>query len=169
MDVFEAMLTRRSVRKYTDQDVSDEQMQQILEAAMMAPSAGNAQPWQFVVIRDKDTLAKVKEFNPYAAMAANAPVAVLVCGDLSLEKYKGYWVQDCSAAVQNILLAAHGLGLGAVWTGIYPLEDRISGASKMFQLPEQVIPLALIVIGQPAAQPASKSRYNPERVHKETW
>ncbi len=169
MDVFEAMLTRRSVRKYTDQDVSDEQMQQILEAGMMAPSAGNAQPWQFVVIRDKETLAKVKDFNQYAAMAANAPVAVLVCGDLSLEKYKGYWVQDCSAAVQNILLAVHGLGLGAVWTGIYPLEDRIAGASKMFQLPGHVIPLALIVIGQPASLPSSKSRYNPERVHKESW
>lgn len=169
MDVFETIHTRRSVRKYTEQDVSEEQMQQILEAAMMAPSAGNAQPWQFVVVRDKDTLAKIKDFNPYAAMAANAPVAVLACGDLSLEKYKGYWVQDCSAAVQNMLLAVHGLGLGAVWTGIYPLEDRIAGASKLFELPEHVIPLALVVIGHPASQLSSKSRFKPERVHTETW
>lgn len=169
MDILEAINSRRSVRKYTDQDVSDEQMQQILEAAMMAPSAGNAQPWQFVVIRDKDTLAKIKEFNPYAAFAANAPVAVLACGDLSLEKFKGYWVQDCSAAVENLLLAAHGIGLGAVWTGIYPLEDRIAAASKLFGLPEHVIPLSLIVIGHPVKQLESKSRFNPERVHKESW
>ncbi len=169
MDVIEAIHTRRSIRKYTDQDVSEDQIRQLLEAAMMAPSAGNEQPWHFIVIRDKTTLEKVKDINPFAGMAPKAPVAVLVCADLSLEKYDGYWVQDCSAAVQNILLAAHGLGLGAVWTGVYPDKDRVPKFSELFQLPQQVIPLGLIVLGHPVSQPNSKSRFNPDRVHQETW
>lgn len=169
MDVFEAIHNRRSIRKYTDAPVTEEQIRKILSAGMTAPSAGNAQPWQFIVVDDKDVLAKVPEHNPYAKMAAQAPVGILVCGDLSLEKYEGYWTQDCSAAIQNMLLAVHGLDLGAVWTGIYPVEERVAGFKGLFNLPDNVIPLGFLVIGHPDQPSAHKDRYKEERVHKNTW
>lgn len=169
MDVLEAIHSRRSIRKFEEKDVSEQDVKELLEAAMMAPSAINAQPWQFIVVRDREILDKVPSVNQYAAMAAKSPVSILVCGDLSKEKYPGYWVQDCSAAVQNLLLAAHGKGLGAVWTGIYPMEERINGFNELFKLPEHVMPLALVVVGHPAQQPKSTSRYNEERVHRNTW
>ena len=132
MELFAAMHTRRSIRKFTSQPVSDDDIRKILEAAMMAPSAGNAQPWQFIVVRDRAKLNQIKDINPYAAMAGKAPLGILVCGDLSLEKYQGFWVQDCSAAVQNMILAVHGSGLGSVWTGIYPMQDRGKRISSSF-------------------------------------
>lgn len=169
MDVFEAIMNRRSIRKYTADPVSEGDVKDILEAAMMAPSAGNAQPWQFVVVDDPEKLAACKDVNPYAAMAPKAPLGILVCGDLSLEKFPGYWVQDCSAAVQNMLLAIHAKDLGAVWTGIHPMKDREEGFSKLFNLPENIVPLALIVVGHPDQQPSAASRYKTERVHKNEW
>ncbi len=169
MELFHAIHTRRSIRKYTAQPVSDADMHKILEAAMMAPSAGNAQPWQFIVVRDRQKLAEVKNVNPFAQMAEEAPLGILVCGDLSLEKYEGFWVQDCAAAMQNLLLAAHGLGLGAVCTGIYPKEERTQGFQRLFGLPEKVIPLAFAVIGHPAQEIRSESRYRAERVHHNQW
>lgn len=169
MDVFDAMLTRRSIRKYTDEAVSEQDVQRILDASMMAPSAGNAQPWQFVVVRDREKLNRAGDIHPYASMAKKAPLGILVCGDLSLEKYQGFWVQDCSAAVQNMLLAIHGLGLGGVWTGIYPLDDRVGGFRELLDLPERIVPLAFVVIGHPAQRLKSGRRYKPERVHYEHW
>ncbi len=169
MEVMEAIYQRRSIRKYTDQPVAEETIQELLGAAMMAPSAGNQQPWQFIVITDPITLSKIKAFNPYAGMAAQAPLAILICGDLSLEKFPGYWVQDCAAATQNLLLAATGLGLGSVWTGIFPMEDRVTHYRHHFKLPEQIIPMALVVLGWPAQTIKSKDRYKVERVHRETW
>ncbi|WP_031482391.1 nitroreductase family protein [Maridesulfovibrio frigidus] len=169
MEVLEAIHTRRSVRKYEDKPVSEELIKELLSAAMVAPSAGNAQPWQFIVVDDHEKLSGVKEYSQYAAMAEHAPVAIIICGDLSLEKYPGYWVQDCSAATQNLLLAAHGKGLGAVWTGIYPVEERVKGFSDNFNLPENVIPLSLIVIGWPVHEQKYKDRYKEDRVHKNSW
>ncbi|WP_147820632.1 nitroreductase family protein [Salidesulfovibrio onnuriiensis] len=169
MDIFEALHNRRSIRKFEDKSVSDEDLKAILEATMMAPSAGNAQPWQFVVVTDREKLEAVTKINQYAQMAPKAPVSILVCGDLSLEKYAGYWVQDCSAAIQNMLLAACGKGLGTVWTGIYPMEDRVAGFRELFKLPENVVPLGLIVLGHPAQTPKSESRYRQERIHYNEW
>ncbi|BBD08995.1 nitroreductase family protein [Desulfovibrio ferrophilus] len=169
MDIIEAIHTRRSIRKFTDQPVDEAQVTQLLQAAMSAPSAGNAQPWQFVVIEDRQTLSKIPEFHPYAAMCRQAPLAILVCGDTSLEKYPGYWVQDCSAAVQNILLAVHGLGLGAVWTGIYPDLPRVEGMRNLLGLPEQIQPLALIPIGHPDQPSGKVDRFRPERIHHDRW
>lgn len=169
MHIKDAIFYRRSIRKYTEDPVSDEQINSILEAAMMAPSAGNQQPWQFVVVRDRDALGKIQGINQYAGMSATAAVGILVCGDLSLEKNAGFWVQDCCAAVQNLLLAIHGEGLGGVWTGIYPLEDRIVGFRKLFDLPEHVMPLAFIPIGHPGHKPKTTSRFQRERIHKERW
>ena len=169
MELMEALFTRRSIRKYQKKDVSGDQVQKLLEAAMMAPSAGNQQPWQFIVIRSREALMKVTDIHPYVAMAADAPLGILVCGDVTLEKFKGFWVQDCSAAVQNMLLAAHGLGLGAVWTGIHPLGEREQRFSALFNLPQHVIPFALVLIGHPAQEIKSKNRFKKDRVHLEKW
>ena len=169
MDVFEAIHNRRSVRVYTQEDISPEHLKTLLTAAMNAPSAGNAQPWHFIVVKDKARLRQVAHYNPYAAMAVFAPLGILVCGDQSKERFPGYWVQDCSAAIQNMLLAAEGLGLGAVWTGVHPVPDREAHFAKEFNLPEHVKPLAFIVIGHPAQKPAPEIRYLAERVHQEIW
>lgn len=169
MDVIESIHTRRSIRKYETRSVPHETIREIIGAAMMAPSAGNAQPWQFIVVTDRDKLAQIKGINPYASMADHAPLGILVCGDLSLEKYPGFWVQDCTAAMQNLLLAAHAKGLGAVWTGIYPLEERIGGFRSLFRLPEHVIPLGFAVMGFPAQKPKSPDRFRSDRVHADNW
>jgi nitroreductase len=169
METIDAIMTRRSIRKYTDRAVPDELVSQLLKAAMAAPSAGNEQAWQFIVIRDRALLDAIPKFHPYSAMLKYASMAVLVCGDLTLEKYKGFWVQDCSAATQNLLLAATAKGLGAVWTGVYPLEDRVAGMRKLLNLPEHVIPLSLVPIGYPAEQPGRAERFNAVRVHKDRW
>jgi nitroreductase len=169
MDAMTAIRTRRSVRAYTDKDVSDAQVKELLGAAMSAPSAGNEQPWEFVVIRDTDTLAKVGGLNRFAGYAKNAPVCILVCGNLDHDKYGGYWFEDVSAATQNILLAAHAMGLGAVWTGIYPMEDRILGFRKLVGAPENIVPLALVVIGHPKNSPKPIDRFTEKKVHQERW
>lgn len=169
MELMEALMTRRSIRKFADRPVGGTVVRDILEAAMMAPSAGNAQPWQFVVADDRAVLDAVADIHPYVQMVREAPLGILVCGDLRLEKFPGYWVQDCSAAMENLLLAAHGLGLGAVWTGCYPMEDRIAGYRRLFKLPEAVIPLGFAAMGWPAAHPASASRYREDRIHHNTY
>ncbi|MDD4731964.1 MAG: nitroreductase family protein [Desulfovibrio sp.] len=169
MDVFEAIRERRSIRKYTDEPVSDEVVRELLGAAMMAPTAGNAQAWQFVVIRDRAMLESVQSFSPYAGMAAQAPLGILICGDTALEKYPGYWVQDCAAAMQNLLLAVHAKGLGAVWTGVHPKPEREAGFRKLCALPDNVMPLGFAVIGHPAQERQSEDRFNPQRVHLDVY
>ena len=162
--------SRASVRAWTDKKVPVSMIEKILEAGMNAPSAGNQQPWQFVVVTDKDLLEKMAAINPYGAFVGKAPCAILVCGDTKLEKFKGFWVQDCSAATENMLLAMHALKLGGVWTGIYPRTDRISNFTSLFKLPKGVEPLALLPFGYPAV-PLKKrpSRYKNERVHFNSW
>ncbi len=169
MDAIEAIHTRRSIRKYTSQPVSDDIIRELLAAAMMAPSAGNAQPWHFVVIKERQTLDAIAAFHPYAKMLTNAPAAILICGDPTLEKYKGRWMLDCSAATQNLLLAAHAKGLGAVWIGIYPEANRIEPIQKLLTLPEHIIPVSLISIGYPAEQKPTPERFNAERIHYDHW
>ncbi len=169
METLKAIQTRRSIRKFTDEPVAEELVERVLRAAMMAPSARNCQPWHFVVIDDQDVLAKIPDINPHAAMAAGAPLAILVCGDLHLEHPSGYWVVDCAAAVQNLLLAAHDVGLGAVWTGIYPRQQRIDGYARLIGLPENVLAHSLIVLGHAAEQPVAKDRYRADRVRRNHW
>jgi len=163
------LLTRRSIRKYTDEPVSDADVENVLRAAMAAPSAGNEQPWHFAVIRDRQTMDHIMGVHPYAAMLAHAPVCIAVLAQLSQEKYKGMWVQDCSAATQNILLAAHALGLGAVWLGVHPVVSREQGIKRILGLPEGVECLSLVALGHPAEHPAPSDRYDPARVHSEHW
>ncbi len=169
MDAMNAILSRRSIRRYTDQPVSDETIKKLLEAAMSAPSAGNEQPWHFVVIREREILNEIPSFHSYSGMLRDAPVAILVCGDEEIQKYKGYWVQDCSAATQNILIAVQAKGLGGVWLGVYPVEERVAGLRKLLGIPENVIPFALISIGYPAEEKPPADRHDASRVHHDRW
>jgi nitroreductase len=169
MDAIEAILSRRSIRRYTNDPLPDLVVNEILRAAMSAPSAGNEQPWHFVVIRDRKTLDRIPEVHPHAQMLKEAPVAILICGDMGLEKHKGFWVQDCSAATENMLLAASAKGLGAVWLGIYPREDRVDGLRRMLDIPKGVIPFSLIPLGHPAEEKPREDRFNIDRIHLERW
>ena len=169
MDAMEAILSRRSIRRYTDQPVSDDMIKELLEAAMSAPSAGNEQPWHFVVIKERALLDEIPNFHSYSSMLRDAPVAILICGDEDLRKYEGYWVQDCSAATQNLLIAVQAKGLGGVWLGIYPIEERVVKLRKLLGIPESVIPLALVSIGHPAEQKPPADRYDASRVHHDRW
>ena len=164
-----SILTRRSIRKYKPQAVPDEIITELLTAAMSAPSAGNEQPWEFVVINDRKLLDRIPEFHPYATMLKEAPVAILVCGDLKREKHKGYWVQDCSAATENILIAVEEKKLGAVWLGIYPREERVAGLRKLLGIPENIVPFSLIAIGYPAEVKEPADRFDHVRVHQNRW
>ena len=163
------IFTRRSIRKYTNQDVSEEMVESLLRAGMAAPSAGNEQPWQFIVIKNRHVLAEIPKFHPYSQMLREATCAIVVCGDLSIEKYPGYWVQDCSAATQNMLLRAQTLGLGAVWLGVYPMEERVAPLKALLGLPESIIPLCILSIGYPAENKPPIDRFDPERIHRERW
>jgi nitroreductase len=169
MNTLEAISTRRSVRSFTSKPIAKEIVEELLRAAMSAPSAGNEQPWQFVVIDDRKMLDRIIDVNPNAKMCKEAQAAILVCGDTSKEKYPGFWVQDCSAAAQNILLAAHDKGIGSVWTGIYPIKERVEGFRKLLGLPENVIPFCLVPLGYPAKQAPQVDRFQRDRVHHNGW
>jgi nitroreductase len=169
MDALEAIQTRRSVRRYVAKQIDDEIVQRLLSAAMSAPSAANEQPWEFIVIKDREMLDAIPTFSPFAMMAAHAPLGILVCADTRNVIIPRFWVQDCSAATQNLLIAAHALGLGAVWTGVYPMDDRVAGFAKHCQLPEGVVPLAFVVVGYPAETPPPQNRFDQDRIHLNLW
>jgi len=166
MEALEAILTRRSIRHYTKELISPEIVQKLLEAGMSAPSACDFQPWQMVVITERKLLDEIPAFHPHAAMLPEAPLAILVCGEPEVSRH---WQQDCSAAAQNVLLAAHALGLGAVWLGIYPRENRVAPIKKLFEIPEAVTPLALIAIGHAAEQKPPQGKFKAEKVHHNKW
>jgi nitroreductase len=169
MEAYEAILTRRSIRAYTDQPVPEELIHKLLVAAMSAPSAGNQQPWQFVVITERRLLDALADLLPFGKMLKHAPLAIAVCGDAKGQPREGYWVQDCSAATENLLLAAHALGLGAVWLGVYPREERVAGVRSILNIPERVTPLCVVAIGHPAEPAGPADRYREERVHWNGW
>jgi Nitroreductase len=161
------IMTRTSIRQYTDEPVSKADIETMLRAGMAAPTAVNRQPWHFVVINSKEKLAELAGDNPRGGMLKKAPLAIVVCGNMDKTlpgQGRGFWVQDCSAATENILLAANAIGLGAVWTGLYPDENRAGTVAKVLKLPETYIPLCTIVIGHPAEQPTPKDKWKPENV-----
>jgi nitroreductase len=160
---------RRSIRKFTPQRVLKEMIESFIKAGMNAPSAGNEQPWRFVVIDDRNIFNEIMKVHPHTEMLATATVAILVCGDLTLETHKGYWVQDCSAATENILLEIASQGLGAVWCGVYPREQRVDGIRKLLNLPSHIIPFSLIPVGYPDEQKPPKNIFNRERIHYNGW
>lgn len=168
-DVLETILTRRSVRRFSDTPVGEADVERLLRAAMAAPSAGNQQVWRFVVIRDRDVLGKLADASPYASMLPAAPLAIVVCAETGTEKHPGFWVQDCSAATQNILLAAHELGLGAVWLGFHPVQERVDRAAEALGLPEGISPMSVIPIGHPREDLPLVDRFNATFVHRDRW
>lgn len=168
MDAVETILSRRSIRRYTSQKVSDQVIKELLQAAMSAPSASNEQPWHFIVLHDPKILREIPKFHPYSGMLREAPIALLVCVDLDMGT-EGFLVQDGSAATENILIAAHAKGLGAVWLGIYPLRERITGMRKLLNIPDRILPLSLVSIGFPAEKIPKEDRFQPSRVHINRW
>jgi nitroreductase len=167
----DSLFSRRSVRRYTDQPVTAETVQDLLEAAMAAPSACAKDPWEFIVLQDAGLRAKVASFLPNGPMLATAPMGFVVCGDLD-RAHSGelsYLLQDCSAAIQNLLLAAHALGLGAVWLGVHPRQDRIDALRELFGLPQNILPVSGIAVGYPAEHPEARTRFVADRVHTNGW
>lgn len=169
-DFFALLEKRHSSRAYTDEAVSKEDIEKMLRAAMLAPSAANEQPWEFVVITDKSLLSQVGPINSWAKYAKDAPLGILVCLNQQKEKEKGMGIIDIGICSENILLAATALGLGSVFTGIYPYKDRMEGFSKLCKLPEYIEPVGLILIGHPkVTEFTRKERFNSEAIHYNTW
>lgn len=161
------IMTRTSVRQYTSEAVTKADIETMLRAGMAAPTAVNKQPWHFVVVTDRELLNALAAANRGTGMAAKAPLAIVVCGDMQKTLSgvgQGFWIQDCSAATENILLAANALGLGAVWTGLYPNEERAKAVCDVVKAPEHIVPLCTIVIGHPAGQTQPKDKWKPENV-----
>ena len=165
---------RTSVRKYTTEPVSKENIELLLKAGMAAPSAMNIQPWEFIVVEARENLNKIMEIHPYSAMLKEAPLAIVVCADIEKTAYEGfsekkYWVQDCSAATQNIMLQAAELNLGSVWLGTYPKEEVYKPISELFKLPSNVIPITIIAIGHPDGEVLPKDKFDSNKIHYESW
>jgi nitroreductase len=165
------ILSRRSIRAYTAEPVSDADVRALLESAMSAPSAMATDPWRFIVVRDRAALAALAEILPHGKMLNQAQVGIIVCGEPARAHRQelSYLLQDCSASIENLLLAAHLLGLGAVWLGVHPNQDRIDGIRARFGVPDDILPLAAIAIGHPTETPAPRSRYRAEAVHADRW
>lgn len=164
----ENIMTRRSVRQYTDRPVAKETVDTLLRAAMAAPTASNKQPWSFVVLTHQSLKDSIAAVLRYGQPIAKAPVCIVVCGDLhkaSEDISGGYWIQDCSAATENILLAAHAVGLGAVWCGVYPRQERVANISRILNLPDNLVPLNVIAIGYPSGSATVKDKWKPENIH----
>jgi nitroreductase len=165
METIKAILTRRSIRKYTSQKVSPRHVKELLNAGMHAPTARNIKPWHFIVVEERGMLDRLSRAHPYAAMLQEAPLAILVAGDRNLQPMDAYLVQDCSAATQNILLAAHAMGLGAVWLGLYPREERMREVGALLGIPAHILAVTLLSVGYPAEQPVQPERWDEDRIH----
>ena len=165
------IFNRKSIRKYTGKIIEDEKMDQLLHAAMAAPSARKQDPWRFIVVQDSEKLQEIKKILTNGQFVDQAGTAIIVLGDIKVawDNSLEYMLQDCSAAIQNILLAAAELELGTCWLGVQPKEDRIKGLKKLFNLPENIIPVAAIAVGYPDGEVAFKSRYNDKYVHYNQW
>lgn len=163
----QTIFARRSIRKYTGEPVSEEAIEILLKAAMAAPSASNRKPWQFVVVTNRETLDALAEAHRHGKMLFEAPLCVAVSGDLT--EMERFWVQDCSAATENLLLAATALELGSVWLGVYPRDERVAAVRQILALPDHITPLSLVSIGHPAEEKEPRTQYNEARVHRERW
>ncbi|MFW5645560.1 MAG: nitroreductase family protein [Bacteroidota bacterium] len=169
MNFTDIILSRRSIRKYKNQAVEQEKINEILKAAQYAPSAVNKQPWYFILIDNKSLFEKIMEIHPNANMLSTADKAILVCGDENLQHGEGYWIADCGAATQNILLSAHSLGLGSCWIGVYPREQRMKAIAELFALPAEVKPFAIVSLGYPDEQKSFPERFDQRKVFKNRW
>lgn len=170
--VLNAIQTRVSVRQFTGEKISNEQINTLLHCAMSAPSAMNKQPWAFVVVTDEALLRKMGEAFPFSRCGNGAACAFVMCGDMTKTiegEGQGFWINDVSAATENLLLAAHAMGLGAVWTGVYPSRERTAQVQELLGLPEYIISMCIVPVGIPAEQPAVKQKFKEENVHYNRW
>ena len=169
MNFLELAKKRKTTFEFSDKIVSDKNIYLLLEAARWAPSCANIQPWHFIVVTDRQVLNTLAQVHPYGKMLNEAPLAILVCGDENIEQQSGYLIQDCSAAVMNILNTANAEGLGSVWLGVYPREERVKDMSQVFNLPTNIIPIALLAIGYADEQKPKPDRFKKERIHYNKW
>jgi nitroreductase len=169
VDALEAIMSRRSIRRYEDLPITDADVEILMRAAMAAPSAANQQSWRFVVVTDRAQLDALSTATPYATMLARAPLGIAVCGECEGLQHPRKWQQDTSAATENILLAARATGLGGVWIGVWPDEDRVANVRGILGLPEGVDPMCLMAIGHPAEEKPPADRYRPDYVHHDRW
>ena len=169
MEILNGIFTRRSVRKYTNDAIPQKKIEEMVKLGMYAPSARNCRPWHFVMLNDKEIFLKIEAFHPYAKMLKYAQWGVVVCGDEQSANTPDYWPIDCAAATQNILLAAHGMGYGAVWLGIYPRTERVDAMKNLLALPPHIHAFSLISIGCPDQQLTQPERFNPEKIHLNKW
>ena len=169
--VIDAIMTRTSVRQYTDEPITDQEIETLLKAGMAAPSACNLQPWRFVVVTNAAVKKAISEQIKPAGPASKAPVVIVVCGDMdhTFEAAPDYWAEDCSAATENIMLAAHAMGLGTVWMGIYPQKERYELLKDLLNLPNNIKAFGMIAVGHPAEHPAPKDKWDANKVHYEKW
>lgn len=169
--VLSAIMTRASVRQFTSQPIGADTLDLLVKAGMAAPTAMNLQPWAFIVVTEQAMLDSLAAVHPYSNLQT-ATAAIIVCGDLDKAADgfgRDFWIQDCSAATENILLAAHAMGLGAVWCGVYPNPKVVPGVTRVLSIPERVIPLNIITMGHPAAEVQPKDKWNPQNVHYQKW
>lgn len=164
-----AIFSRRSIRKYEKTPIESEKIEKLLKAAMQAPSAGNQQPWEFIVVENNQMLKNLSLTSPYSKMVAEAPLAIVLIGNQSHMKYPENWEQDMSAATENLLLQAVELDLGAVWLGVAPLQERIDYIRSIFKLPDNIIPFAVVPVGYPAEEGKSIDRFDKNRIHYESY
>jgi nitroreductase len=169
METLKAILTRRSIRKYINKNIPEEYFEVMLKAAMHAPTAPNRQPWHFIIVSNREILKKIAEINSSWRMLDEAACAIVICGDRNLEDAESFIIQDCSAATQNILLAAHELGLGGVWLGVHPREDRLQPLLEILHIPDHILPVSMVSIGRPDETREQPDRYNVERIHLDGW
>jgi nitroreductase len=165
------IFSRRSVRKYENREVDDAMIQDLLEAGMAAPSAVARDPWHFIVLKDRETIDKLAGVLTHGQMLRQATAAFVVCGDITQahDGLESYMLQDLSAAVENILLAANALGLGTCWLGVHPRPERMEGIKNLFALPDHIIPMCAVALGWPKDPPPARTRFNPDKVHREKW
>lgn len=169
--VLDNIMSRTSVRQFSAQPVDADTLDLLVKAGMAAPTAMNKQPWDFVIVTERAVLDSLMAVHPYSNLAT-ATAAIIVCGNMqkAIEgPGRDFWIQDCSAATENILLAAHACGLGAVWCGVYPEPERIKGVSRVLGLPGYALPLNVISLGHPAAPSAPKDKFTPANIHRNRW
>ncbi len=167
--VMDAILTRRTIRKFKADAVSEQDIRYLLEAAMSAPSTGKQEPWYFMVITDKETLSAAADAQKHGPMLKQAPLAIVVAYDKTLEVHKNTAQLDCAAATQNMLVAANSKGLGAAWLGVYPDADKMKAVKKLFCMPANIVPFAIVAVGHPAEDKYPKARFVKSRVHYGVW
>lgn len=169
MNVLDAIFSRRSIRRYTGEIISDEDLKTILKAGFQAPSAHNYQPREYVVIKDKEIIEEITNFHFYTKMLPSAGCGIVVCGDTRKQEEIGFLVEDCSASIQNMLLAAHGLGLGAVWCGLYSEEKLTKPMSQLLELPNYLLPIGMVVVGTKDGEKKPLDRYDESKIHFDKW